>query len=628
MPPSRWIAITWLLLSLVPLATTAGAVSQEESNFLSLYFSEEELKVFSATRSLKSVASVAENVAVVTAEDIEIMNAHTVAEALYNVTGVELVDFKGPGSAATASIHGSGRDRVTVMLDGVPLNTANNDFQLATLPVQMIRKIEVIKGPASSTWGSSFGGVINVITKSVESGDHVGGTISASVGEGDTRDARAEMYARNGRFGIYLYGGRMDSDGIVDSHGFTHDNFFGKMNLDAGRKTAIDISFFYHNSDSVSADLSMVGPDVKNGFAMKTLYGKADLQTSLADDVELRLSAWRLRSDDNFWMKQSSTDAVLRDAPIRFDRYGFSGNLTWRTGNHALVAGADSLNETYEEEFEPNTSIDQREYALFVNDTITAGKLSLTPGLRYDHSDLAGGVACPSLGATYLVSRDLMFKAIVSRGFNDPAIVKYTDAPAFGYHAPQELKSEVIWSYQAGLEANIADLLMTKFILFYHDIEDILIEKSTDQQTRTTENGGSARTAGGEFEIATNAFKGFVFKSGVSYENTKTTDVNDSQYSADRDIYGVNAALTYDGKKGFRGTAQAHYIWWDMTEFWNAESRGVVVDLSIAKKFPLTGKIALDLFGSAHNIFDANSYNDQLQQNPGPWLEAGVRCTF
>ena len=242
------------------------------------------------------------------------------------------------------------------------------------------------------------------------------------------------MYARKGRFGIYLYGGRMDSDGLDDGHEFTHDNFFGKVNLDAGRKTRIDLSFFYHNSDSVNADLSLLGPDVYNGFAMETLYGKADLRTSFADGVDLHLSAWRLRSNDNFWMKQLSTDATMRDAPIRFDRYGFSGNLAWRTGSHALVAGADSLNGTYEEEFEPHSSIDQREYALFVNDTVTAGNLSVTPGLRYDHSSLAGGLACPSLGATYLASRDLLFRALVSRGFHDPAIVKYSDAPAFGYH--------------------------------------------------------------------------------------------------------------------------------------------------------------------------------------------------
>ena len=55
------------------------------------------------------------------------------------------------------------------------------------------------------------------------------------------------------------------------------------------------------------------------------------------------------------------------------------------------------------------------------------------------------------------------------------------------------------------------------------------------------------------------------------------------------------------------GTVRAHYLWWDMTEFWGADSGGVVVDISIAKRLLDTGKIALDVFAAAHNIFDAHS---------------------
>ena len=514
------------------------------------------------------------------------------------------------------------------MLDGVPLNSANNDFQVATLPVQMIRKIEVIKGPASSTWGSSFGGVINIITKSVADGDRVDGTLSASAGERDTSDLRAEMSARKDRVGIYLYGGRMDSDGFVDGHEFTHENFFGKVNIDAGRKTRIDLSVFYHRSDSVSLDFLLFEQDVTAGFAMETIYGKADFQTSFAAGVDLRLSAWRVRGDDNLWERQQSTGVTTRDAPVLFDRHGFNGSLAWRTGGHAFVAGADWSSDSYELQFEPYDSLDQSEYALFVNDTVTAGNFNVTPGLRYDHSSLAGALVSPSLGATYLASRDLLFRVLVSRGFNDPAIVKYLDAPVFGYYADEGLTPETIWSYQAGVETNVSDLLRAKFTLFYHDIDDILIKKSLGPGMFTTENGGAAKTVGGEFEIATNTFKGFVFTTGIHYERIELIDFSDPLYADVRDVYGINATLTYDAQKGLRGTVKAHYLWWDMTDRWMAESQGVVVDLSIAKKVLDTGKTALDLFFGAHNIFDAESYNDQFQQNPGRWLEAGVRCTY
>jgi vitamin B12 transporter len=621
-------ALAVLSLALASPAGAAGAAGDEERGFLSLYFSDEELAVLSATRSLKAVSGVAENVVVVTAGDIRLANAHTVAEALYNVTGVEITDFKGPGSGGTVSIHGSGENRVTVLLDGVPLNSAMNDFQLATLPVQMIGRIEVVKGPASSAWGSSFGGVINVITKSVAPGDRVDGTLSASVGGQDTSDVRAELSARKDRFGVYLFGGRLGSDGLTGGHEFTHENFFGKLSVDAGARTRVDLSVFSHGSDSVSTDFRRLGQDVAEGFTMDTLSGKADLRTAFGGGVDLVLSAWRIRSEDNFYQRQLSTGRPTRDFPIVFDRQGLSGSLAWRAGSHALVAGADASDESYEEQFGPHSAIDQRRHALFANDTIAAGNLTVTPGVRYDHSTLSGGLVSPSLGATYLASPDLLLRAIVSRGFHDPPIVKYLDAPPLGYVANPALTPEKIWSYQAGVEANVADLLRAKLTLFYHDIDDILVDQPLGAGTSTTTNGGRARTAGGEAEIATNAFRGFVLRGGAHYERTRLIDFSDPRYGDDRQVYGFNAALDYDGKRGLTGTARAHYLWWDMADAWEADSRGIVVDLDAAKTLLDAGRAGLELFGAVHNLFNAHSYNNQFHQNPERWLEAGVRLTY
>src|SRR5512135_1769588 len=102
---SKSSLVLFLIFILSCLSSPALAVSEEEKSFLTMYFSDEELAVVSATRSLKSIIRVAENIEVVTKDDIELMNAHTVAEALYFVTGLELVGFVGPGSFGSPAIH-------------------------------------------------------------------------------------------------------------------------------------------------------------------------------------------------------------------------------------------------------------------------------------------------------------------------------------------------------------------------------------------------------------------------------------------------------------------------------------------------------------------------------------------
>lgn len=617
-----------LVISVLSIAASAFALSEEEKMFLSMYFKDEELQVVSATRSLKSIARIAENVEVVTSEDIELMNAHTVAEALYNVTGIEMTGFVGPGSMSQPAIHGSDWTRVATLLDGVPLQNANNAVALAVLPVQMVRKIEVIKGPASATWGSSFGGVINIITKSVDAGDHVGGTVYASGGERNTSDLRAEIYGKKDRYGIYLFGGTMNSDGLRGGHEFWHNNIFAKVGIDAGQKTKIDLSFLYHKSDSVSADYLPLGWDAYDSFVYETIYGKAGLQTSFTNNIDLNVSGWILRQGEKLYENTVSTNARLWDFSGRFDKYGFNGSLAWRSGGHAVVAGTDLMNGRFKADSFPGKVFEQRKYAFFINDTLTINKLSITPGLRYDNVNLGGEMLSPSLGMTYLATKDLLFRAVVSRGFHDSIIVNFIDSPESGYVANKNLKPEKVWSYQAGAEANIADLLRAKLTLFYHDIDDIVLDKDLGEGMFTSENGGGARTTGGEFDISTKKYKGLVLKTGFHYERVKLLDFSDVRLREVSKVYGANAMLTYNEDKGLRAMLKTHYLWWNMTPFWEGKYNGVVVDFNIIKDIIKKKDSSVDIFFTAHNIFNGPSYADILFKNPNRWIEAGVRYKF
>lgn len=621
----RKIAVLLCLLVSFFLTTVVHAMSEEERSFLSMYFSDDELQVISATRSLKSISRVAENVEVVTKDDIELMNAHTVAEALANVTGVEMWDFVGPGANGVASIDGSDYTRVTVLLDGVPLTNEEHAVMLGVLPVQMIERIEIIKGPASSTWGSSFGGVINIITKSIESGDHPGGSLYASGGEHNTSDARAEVYGKKGIAGIYLYAGTLNSDGLIHSHNFWNNNLFTKLSLDAGQKTKIDLSFFYHKGDSVQWDYRPLGYDIYHGANSEYIYGKAALTTALRPDVDLNLYAWTYLQDDTVYEFEGSGNR-LWDSNEHFDKYGINGNLTWRTGQHTVVAGTDMFEGREKWDFLPGETLTQRDYAIFMNDTIKLGEVGITPGIRYDNSNIGGDFVSPSLGTTWMATKDILFRAEVARGFHDPELLDTHDSP--GYQGNPGIRPEKIWSYQAGVEANIVDLFRAKLTLFFHDISDMIIYQDLGNGLATNLNAGKVRSIGGEAELSTREYKGFTLKGGFHYENMKNVNFSTDSAFDSTNRYGFNTSLSYKGQ-GLRAILQGHYMWWNLpADYWGAEYNGFILDFNIAKDILKTKSTTLETFFTAHNIFDGVSYDDNYVMNPGRWIEGGVRYKF
>ncbi|MCI5208754.1 MAG: TonB-dependent receptor, partial [Candidatus Electrothrix sp. ATG2] len=160
-----------LLLLTTFLATPPAQADNNiprEDKHLKEWYLEDEL-VETATRAPKPIIQVAENVAIVTAEEIEAMRAHTLSEVLNRQSGV-FVNFFGQDflSESTNRLLGSGRHHVLLLLDGVRMNQSSGGYALTSfIPLAIIKRIEIIKGAASSTWGSALGGVINIITKDV-----------------------------------------------------------------------------------------------------------------------------------------------------------------------------------------------------------------------------------------------------------------------------------------------------------------------------------------------------------------------------------------------------------------------------------------------------------------------------
>jgi vitamin B12 transporter len=122
--------------------------------------------VVTSDRTLESVARTARTTYVVTAAQIGRDGDRTVADALENVPGVDVVRYGAFGAATRVGIRGSSSEQVLVLVDGMPLAGGQiDDVNLEQFAVNGIDRIEVVEGGGSTLYGSgSIGGVINIIT--------------------------------------------------------------------------------------------------------------------------------------------------------------------------------------------------------------------------------------------------------------------------------------------------------------------------------------------------------------------------------------------------------------------------------------------------------------------------------
>jgi vitamin B12 transporter len=125
--------------------------------------------IVTATRIPTPAERVPAAITVLTRQDIEERGYQTLAEALRAVPGMNVVQLGGPGQPSSAFVRGSNSNHVLVLLDGVPVNDPsepNGAFNFGNDLLFDIERIEVVRGPASSLYGSAaIGGVVNLVTR-------------------------------------------------------------------------------------------------------------------------------------------------------------------------------------------------------------------------------------------------------------------------------------------------------------------------------------------------------------------------------------------------------------------------------------------------------------------------------
>jgi len=159
-----------------------------------------EQQVVTATRTAQTAQQSLAAVTVLDRERIERSQAASLPELLKQVPGVSLANNGGPGKSTALFMRGTESDHVLVMIDGIKIGSVSaGGAALQDLPLELIERIEVVRGPRSSLYGSeAIGGVIQIFTRKGQ-GQGVKPFFSAGYGTHDTYTGSAGVSGGDGR---------------------------------------------------------------------------------------------------------------------------------------------------------------------------------------------------------------------------------------------------------------------------------------------------------------------------------------------------------------------------------------------------------------------------------------------
>lgn len=230
----------------------------------------------------RPLASATASVTVLDRETIESSGARTVADVLRFVPGVDVTSGGARGSLTTAQIRGGDPNFTLVLLDGVPLNDSTYQvgdvYDLQGLPASAIERIEVVRGPLSSFYGSTgLAGAINIVTRQGQAGPGAA-EVEAMAGDASLRQGNGAFSGSLASRGTWFLGASWEEEAErVAAESFEHLGMVGNLMLPVGSGGRLHLQA---RGASWEADDY---PDASGG----PVYGSGELRTSEHGEASL-----------------------------------------------------------------------------------------------------------------------------------------------------------------------------------------------------------------------------------------------------------------------------------------------------------------------------------------------------
>jgi vitamin B12 transporter len=485
--------------------------------------------VVTATRVETPWAQLTKAVTVITKEEIEERQLITVEQALREVPSLNVVRQGSIGSQTSVFLRGANSDQTLVLIDGVRVATSTTGgFNFADLTTDNIERIEVVRGPQSTLYGSdAIGGVINIITKRGEGKPTLGVLI-----EGGRHTTFREKMSSSGAFDFGDYSltvSRLDTNGFLPHDNYGNTTISGNFGIELGADAHLRFFSRYIDANKELPPVLGRGFDPNQSFDSTFYQLGGALEQQILPWLDYSLGMAVTRTDQKFSdpaddlsptsFTFSETDAQVLDfngqvnvRPLPEVTITVGGE--WSRQSADFTSDAAFSGFPFSSEFDEHTTdgafFGQGELVLFEDRLILVGG-----GRVDDHSDFGTAVTGQFSGAFLIHETGTKFKGSWGTGFHTSDLA---DLFFPGFENP-DLQPEEVESFEVGIEQVLwEDRIWLEAVYFDNDFTNLF---QFNAATSQVENIAKASTKGVEISASVLPLPGLRLSANYSLLGTE-----------------------------------------------------------------------------------------------------------
>jgi len=468
------------------------------------YLSRLETVTVTATRTERSVEESLASVTVIDRDEIERRQAQSVQEVLRGVPGLSIANNGGLGKSTSVFLRGTESGHVLVLIDGVRAGSATTGttaFQ--DIPIDQIERIEIVRGPRSSLYGSeAIGGVIQIFTR--KGGEGFKPYLSFGAGSHSMYKAAGGVSGGDDRAWYSLNGSRLETRGFNACAGrpFSLGGggcFAHQPDDDGYRNTSGSARAGYRFDNGLEIEGNLLHAEGENEFDGNLQNRSTFVQQMVGGRLKY--------SPFEFWTTSLRAGRTLDESDNFRDRRFSSTfdtqrvNVTWQNDfalaeGHLLTLGLDYYNDQVDST--TDYAVDSRDdKAGFAQYQLTLGGFDAVLGTRVDDNEQFGVYPTGNVALGYGFDNGIRLSASWGKAFKAPT---FNELYFPGFGNPM-LEPETSESWEVGISGQHWDVAWA--LNGYHTEIDDMIATVCGQVSCFAENLDRARILGLEAQAST-----------------------------------------------------------------------------------------------------------------------------